>query len=81
MKVIAAITAGIGISVVVTVLAGVMTGLILSSLQLEHYASWVVFILQMLTIAIWFLASFKIYRYLTQRTSAPQQPEMANNEG
>jgi len=76
MKVIAAITAGAGIFFVVTVFAASMAGLIFSLFELRHWPGWATVIIQMITIAIWILASLKVYRYLKQRSSTLQQSEM-----
>ena len=70
MKVIAAITAGFGISLVVVVLASLLTGLTLGLLELKHWTGWATLIIQMIAIAIWFLVSLKVYWYLKRR-SAP----------
>ena len=70
LRVIAAITAGFGISLVAAVPVGLLTGLTLGLLEVKHWPVYSTLITQMIAIAIWFLASLKAYRYLKQR-SAP----------
>ena len=68
-KVIAAITAGIGISLALTVPAGIVMGLTLSALDLEHYANWGIPIIELCTFVIWLVASLKVYLRLERRSA------------
>ncbi len=67
VKVFSAITAGMGLSLVLVVPAGILSGFALTALKLEHYASWCSIVIQIVGLTIWFLASRRVYRYLNRR--------------
>ena len=71
LRVIAAIAAGFAIAFVVAALAGLLTGLTLGALKLSHCVELATLIIQVSAVAVWLLTSFKVYRYLKQRSASP----------
>lgn len=79
MKVIAAITAGFGISLVVVAPASLLTGLTLGLLELKQGPGWATLIIQIIAIAIWVLASLKLYWYLKRRVTPLPPAQIPDN--
>ena len=72
LRAVAAITAGFAVSLIAAVPAALLTAFILGSLELDYeYVVWTTRIIQVSAIAVWFIASFKFYRYLKQRFVSP----------
>jgi hypothetical protein len=69
MKLVTAIVAGIGTSILVTVPSGFLAGFILGTLKSKPYISWAAVIIELSAIAVGVLAGRLVYRHLKERSA------------